>query len=81
MISLPVGNIFYISFFKGDILMSNPLSIAARAGLKSPGDKVSAEITKGGNKVLKMSTNNGVRKYAAVQYKNGTIVETKVSKK
>lgn len=60
--------------------MKNSLSIPKQAGLEKPGDNLSAKITSNGNKVIKMSKNNGANKYAAVQYKNGTIVETKSTK-
>lgn len=54
-------------------------ALASNLNLKSllskPGDKFSAEITKSGNKVLKLVTSRAKR--SAVMYpKTGTVVET-----
>lgn len=49
--------------------------------LKNPGDNLSARVTESNRKVLKIETNNGNTKYSATQYPNGTIVETKTTKK
>jgi len=54
----------------------NPLS-----AIQNPGDKLSARVTNTYRKVLKVETNNGESKYSATQYPNGTIVETKTTKK
>lgn len=48
--------------------------------LKNPGDSFSAYVTPNGNKVAKLSTDNGNNKQSVIQYKNGTKVETKVTK-
>ena len=42
--------------------------------LKKPGDKLTAEITKSGSKVLKTIIDG--RKHSLIQYPSGTIVET-----
>ncbi len=49
--------------------------------LTNPGDKMEARVTDNNRKVFKMSKNNGNSKYSATQYPNGTIVETKTTKK
>ena len=49
--------------------------------LRNPGDRLEAKVTKTNRQVLKVSTNNGNTKYSATRYQNGTIVETKVTKK
>ena len=49
--------------------------------LRNPGDNLSARVTNTNRKVLKVETNNGCSKYSATQYPNGTIVETKTTKK
>ena len=46
--------------------------------LMKPGDKISAEVTKSGNQVIKTLI-NGVKR-SAVKYPSGTIVETIVHK-
>lgn len=56
------------------------MTIPKEVGLKIPGDTLSARVTPSGNKVVKVSTNGGANKYAAVQYKNGTVVQTKSTK-
>lgn len=56
--------------------VANPLS-----ALQNPGDKLSARVTNTSRKVLKVETDNGNSKYSATQYPNGTIVETKTTKK
>ena len=47
--------------------------------LSKPGDKMSAEVTKTGRKVMKIHTSEG--KHSVTQYKNGTTVETIVTRK
>lgn len=49
--------------------------------LNKPGDRLEAHVTDSNRKVLKVSTDNGNSKYSATQYPNGTVVETKVTKK
>ena len=49
--------------------------------LTQPGDRLEATVTKTGRNVIKIQKNNGYSKYSATQYPNGTIVETKVTKK
>lgn len=58
------------------LTVSTPLGI-----LKNPGDKISGSVTDSGRKVIKVETDNGNSKYSATQYSNGTIVETKTTKK
>lgn len=48
--------------------------------LSKPGDSISARITKGNRKVIKINQNDGNDKYSATQYPNGTIVETRTRK-
>lgn len=52
-----------------------------RGLLNKPGDKLEARVTNTNRKVLKIQTDNGNSKYSATQYPNGTVVETKVTKK
>lgn len=52
-----------------------------RGILNKPGDKLEARVTNSNRKVLKIQTDNGCSKYSATQYPNGTVVETKVTKK
>ncbi|MEW8995607.1 hypothetical protein [Clostridium sp.] len=49
--------------------------------LSEPGDKLEARVTDTGRKVVKIQKDNGNSKYSATQYSNGTVVETKVTKK
>ena len=49
--------------------------------LNQPGDRLEAKITQTERKVLKIHTEGGDCKYSATQYPNGTLVETKVTKK
>ena len=49
--------------------------------LQTPGDKVEARVTDTNRKVLKASKDNGKSKYSVTQYPNGTLVETKTTKK
>ena len=49
--------------------------------LSEPGDYAEARVTETNRKVLKVSTDGGKSKYSATQYPNGTIVETKTTKK
>ena len=49
--------------------------------LAQPGDRLEARITQSGRKVIKIEKDNGNSKYSATQYPNGTLVETKVTKK
>jgi len=58
----------------------NEIAIIEQAGLKNPGDKLSARVTDTGRQVVKVETNNGANKYSATRYKNGTVVETKTTK-
>lgn len=61
-------------------IKSKSESIVQQAGLKNPGDNLSARITSSGRQVIKVNTDNGSNKYSAVKYPNGTTVETKVTK-
>lgn len=49
--------------------------------LNKPGDRLEARVTDSNRKVLKVSIDNGNSKYSATEYPNGTVVETKVTKK
>lgn len=49
--------------------------------LDKPGDKLSARVTDSNRKVLKVEKDTGDFKYSATQYPNGTVVETKTTKK
>lgn len=56
--------------------------VAKNSGiLNKPGDRLEARVTDSNRKVLKIATDNGNSKYSATQYSNGTLVETKVTKK
>ena len=48
--------------------------------LQKPGDELSARITKSNRQVLKIKNNDGLIKYSATRYPNGTVVETKTTK-
>ncbi len=52
-----------------------------RGILNKPGDKLEARVTNSNRKVVKIQIDNGCSKYSATQYPNGTVVETKVTKK
>ena len=56
--------------------VSNSLGI-----LKNPGDTLSARVTDSGRKVVIVETDNGNSRYSATQYSNGTIVETKTTRR
>ncbi len=56
------------------------LSFINETGLTEPGDELTAQITKTGRKVIKLKKSQGMQKYSATQYSNGTIVETKTTK-
>ena len=56
------------------------IAVIEQGGLKNPGDKLSARITDTGRQVVKKETDNGMNKYSATRYKNGTVVETKTTK-
>lgn len=62
---------------------STDLTISNDGGgfLNQPGDKAEARVTDSMRKVLKVSTDGGNSKYSATQYPNGTIVETRTTKK
>ena len=49
--------------------------------LSEPGDKLEARVTNSNRKVVKIQKDNGNSKYSAIQYPNGTVVETKVTKR
>lgn len=59
----------------------NEIAVVDQTGLVKPGDNMSARITDTNRKVLKVSKNDGADKYSATQYPNGTIVETKTTKR
>ena len=48
--------------------------------LSEPGDRLDARVTKTNRQVVKVSKDNGLSKYSATKYHNGTIVETRVRK-
>ena len=57
-------------------------SLSKKTGiLTQPGDHLEATVTKTGRNVIKIQKDNGNSKYSATQYPNGTVVETKVTKK
>lgn len=61
-------------FKKNDVSNSNGI-------LSEPGDKLEARVTDSNRRVVKIQKDNGNSKYSATQYSNGTLVETKVTKK
>lgn len=61
--------------------MKNLLEVLNSAILSKPGDELSARITPTERKVLKVHTDGGKQKYSRTEYKNGTVVETKTTKK
>lgn len=61
--------------------MKNFLDIISNGILNKPGDKLSARVTDTGRKVLKVYITSGKQKYSRTEYKNGTVVETKTTKK
>lgn len=61
--------------------MKNFLDIISNGILNKPGDKLSARVTDTGRKVLKVYIDSGKQKYSRTEYKNGTVVETKTTKK
>ena len=62
------------------MMKKDKMAVIEKMGLKFPGDEFSGRITKTERKVLKAKYNNGIQKYSATQYKNGTIVETRTIK-
>ena len=52
-----------------------------RGILSEPGDRLEARVTKTNRKVLKIEKEQGASKYSATEYPNGTLVETKVTKR
>lgn len=68
-----------LSIFGNDSKGSNVVN--QRGLLNKPGDKLEARVTNTNRKVLKIQTDNGNSKYSATQYPNGTVVETKVTKR
>jgi hypothetical protein len=62
-------------------MSKNEIAVVDQTGLVKPGDNMSARITDTNRKVLKVSKNDGADKYSATQYPNGTIVETKTTKR
>jgi hypothetical protein len=61
--------------------MKNLLGVLGGALLNTPGDILSARITPTERKVLKVHTDGGRQKYSRTEYRNGTVVETKSTKK
>ena len=49
--------------------------------LSEIGDKVEARVTNSGRQVIKASKGDGKSKYSATRYSNGTVVETKTTKR
>ena len=68
-----------LSIFGNDSKGSNVVN--QRGLLNKPGDKLEARVTNTNRKVLKIQTDNGNSKYSTTQYPNGTVVETKVTKR
>ena len=48
--------------------------------LNKPGDKLEASVTKSGNKVVKISSGDGLFKASKTVYTNGTVHETRTYK-
>lgn len=63
-----------------DIFKKNDVSNSTGI-LSEPGDKLEARVTDSNRKVVKIKKDNGKSKYSATQYPNGTVVETKVTKR
>ena len=61
--------------------MKNLLEIISNGILNQPGDELSARITDSGRKVMKARTNGGKQKYSRTEYQNGTVVETRTTKR
>ena len=60
---------------------NNEIIAVKQAGLKNPGDNMSARITDTGRQVLKVETNDGKDKRSMTRYpKTGTTVETITTK-
>ncbi len=51
-------------------------SLAKQLGLREPGDKFTAEITKKGDELLKLSTDDGKNKQSAIRYKSTNTIHT-----
>ena len=49
--------------------------------LSQPLDCLEVKVTKTGRNVIKIEKDSGNSKYSATQYHNGTVVETKVTKR
>lgn len=49
--------------------------------LSQPGDRLEARVTETGRNVIRIQKDRGNLKYSATQYPNGTVVETKVTKR
>ena len=66
-------------------MMKDAITVVKQASLenylKDPGDSLSARITKTHRRVLTVETNNGAGKYSRTDYPNGTVFETKTTKK
>ena len=61
---------------------SNNSGVSKKTGvLNYPGDRLGARVTETGRNVIKIQKDRGNLKYSATQYPNGTIVETKVTKR
>ena len=61
---------------------SNSSGLVKKNGiLTQPGDRLEARVTDTGRNVIKIQKDGGNSKYSATQYPNGTIVETRVTKK
>lgn len=62
--------------------MKNFLKIISSNGiLDNPGDELTARVTPTERKVLKVCKAGGKQKYSRTEYKNGTVFETKTTKK
>lgn len=60
---------------------NNPSTTKNPGILYKPGDKLEACITDTNRQVIKLQKDDGNSKYSATRYPNGTVVETKVTKK
>ena len=62
-------------------MLKNEIAVVDQVGLLNPGDNLFARITNTRRKVLKVEKNNGADRYSVTLYPNGTIVETKTTKR
>lgn len=60
--------------------MKNEIINVLNGILNKPGDKFEASVTKSGNKVVKISSGDGLFKASKTVYPNGTVHETRTYK-